>query len=77
MWLTQNERDVKKTWLLFFIVLFTVVPFGVAGRSTADYLAEDEWFIVVVISRVRCLFVCCWLGCRSCGDGGREVVLGA
>ena len=27
--------------------------------------------MVVSFSRVRCVFECCWFGCRCRGDGGR------
>ena len=45
-------------------------------------MREDKWCIVVVgaafvlvvdFRHVRRLFVCCWLGCRSRGDGDREL----
>ena len=28
------------------------------------------FFLVVSLGRTCCLVVCCWLGCRCCGDGG-------
>ena len=52
------------------------------GGSTINELREDEQRLVVVVfgvvfvlvvgvSRVRRLLVCCWLGCRSRDDRGR------
>ena len=78
----------EKNPCCFFVLVCLLWLLWCFGGSTVDNLGGDEWCIVVVFfvvdvvsaafvlvvgfSRARCLFVCCWLGCRSRGDGGCE-----
>ena len=78
-WFTQDECVVKHCLPCLLWLLWCV------GGSAVDEVGEEEWCIVVDLrrrrqgrlrlGRVRCLFVCCWLGCRTRGDGGSWVVL--
>ena len=72
---------VPEALIAVAVGLFSVVAL-LLRRINIDYVGEDEKCVVVVIVsaafvlvvgfiRARCLFACCWLGCRSRGDRGR------
>ena len=75
MLFTQVSCVVKNTLLLFwsvccgfFVAVEEHLPFvwkRMCGVVSAAFV------LVAGLSRVRCLSDCCWLGCRSRGEGGR------